>query len=207
MKRHIFFRQNVTLLILRRYKLFALCTGILSLWLASCQSSIRFTSATQPENKAPNSTAARTSTMPATKSSNAAPRPAPGLRSGMVMTATQEKILAAAYSWLSVPYRYGSAQRTGTDCSGFTMRVYEEAGMMLPRSAREQYLLGQYVTLNELLPGDLVFFNTTGKGVSHVGLYIGDSTMIHASTKNGVITQSLFDGYYTRTFIAAKRLM
>ncbi len=116
-------------------------------------------------------------------------------------------MLDVAYSWLNVPYRYGAADRSGTDCSGFTMRVYEEIGVRLPRSSRQQYEQGRFIHLEQLEAGDLLFFNTDGTGVSHVGLYVGEGTMIHASSRAGVITQRLSDAYYSKTFVAAKRLL
>jgi murein DD-endopeptidase / murein LD-carboxypeptidase len=116
-------------------------------------------------------------------------------------------MLSAAYGWLNVPYVYGASSREGTDCSGFTLRIYEQIGILLPRSAREQSFMGTDVGRDELKPGDLIFFNTIGDSVSHVGLYVGKGTMIHASSRYGVITQTLDADYYSRTFVAAKRVL
>ncbi|MDW8219381.1 MAG: NlpC/P60 family protein [Bacteroidota bacterium] len=121
-------------------------------------------------------------------------------------TPKETKLLESAERWLGTPYRYGSSSRTGTDCSGFVMRVYEEQGISLPRSTKDQFLVGRAVHPQELRIGDLVFFNTTGAGVSHVGIYIGNDTLIHASSKSGVTKQSLSEPYLAQTYIGARRV-
>jgi murein DD-endopeptidase / murein LD-carboxypeptidase len=59
----------------------------------------------------------------------------------------------------------------------------------------------------ELSVGDLLFFNTNGVGVSHVGIYAGDDTVIHASSKNGVVRQSFSDTYLAKTYLGARRVL
>lgn len=188
--------------------LLAVCASGFAVWLQSCQSSARFTSAnTNTISKEVSNETSKTASAkkPTARTAPTVPTTRPNIT--FTLTPAQDKMLDVAYSWVSVPYRYGNSSRAGTDCSGFTMRVYEEVGIFLPRSAREQYGLGRFVTTNELEPGDLIFFNTMGSGVSHVGLYVGDNTMIHASTKLGVTTQPVFDAYYVKTFVGAKRLL
>jgi len=67
--------------------------------------------------------------------------------------------------------------------------------------------MGEAVSRSELRAGDLVFFNTSGKGVSHVGIYVGDGKFAHASTSRGVISTSLSDSYYVNRYVGAKRVM
>lgn len=67
--------------------------------------------------------------------------------------------------------------------------------------------MGTAVEKSELSAGDLVFFNTTGKGVSHVGVYIGDGKFAHASSSKGVTVSKLSESYYVNRYVGAKRIM
>ncbi len=117
-------------------------------------------------------------------------------------------LLEKASSYLGVRYRYGAASRSATDCSGFTTQVFKSQGVKLPRTSREQSTKGQKVAKGELKPGDLVFFNTRGSRVSHVGIYQGNGKFIHASSGKGkVMVSSLNEGYYQRRFAGARRVI
>lgn len=117
-------------------------------------------------------------------------------------------LLEKASSYLGVRYRYGAASRSATDCSGFTTQVFRAQGVKLPRTAREQSGRGQKVSKGELKAGDLVFFNTRGSRVSHVGIYQGGGKFIHASSGKGkVMVSSLNEGYYQRRFAGARRVI
>lgn len=117
-------------------------------------------------------------------------------------------LLDKANSYLGVRYRYGAASRSATDCSGFTTQVFRAQGVKLPRTAREQSGRGQKVSKGELKEGDLVFFNTRGSRVSHVGIYKGNGQFIHASSGKGkVMVSSLNEGYYQRRFAGARRVI
>ena len=117
--------------------------------------------------------------------------------------------LAQAISKLrDLPYRFGGNGRTGIDCSGFVQRVFREFAINLPRSAREQYLLGTPVKKTHLRQGDLVFFRTYAKYPSHVGIYLGDNKMVHASTRSRkVVIADITQAYYKKRYIGAKRLV
>ena len=115
--------------------------------------------------------------------------------------------VSIAYQYLGVPYVYGGASPSGFDCSGFTMYVYNQLGISLPHGASDQYALSTHVTTAERAPGDLVFFNTSGSGIGHVGIYLGGGQFIHASSSRGVIISSLYESYYARTYLFAGRII
>lgn len=122
------------------------------------------------------------------------------------LAAERRRILMAAEGWLGTPYRYGGSSRGGTDCSGFVRSVFQEVGVLLPRTSGEQANAGSRVTTAMVQPGDLLFFNTTGSGVSHVGIALGDRKFIHASTSRGVIVSSLEETYYRNRFLFARKV-
>ncbi|EMT53479.1 MULTISPECIES: C40 family peptidase [Brevibacillus] len=83
---------------------------------------------------------------------------------------------------LNTPYVLGGTTTSGFDCSGFTSYVFKELGITLPRTSEEQFQGGQAVSLDDALPGDLVFYDTMGRGrVSHVAIYLGDDLIVHAN--------------------------
>lgn len=125
------------------------------------------------------------------------------------LDASEAALVAEARKWIGSPYRYGGHSRSGTDCSGFVMEVYRAAaGIELPRSSREQHKFATPINFNNLSVGDLVFFSTRGSGgdVSHVGIFIGDNNMIHASTSRGVIVSGLDEKYYQSTYHSSGRV-
>jgi hypothetical protein len=119
----------------------------------------------------------------------------------------RDRMLLEAVSYLGVPYLYGGTNKEGVDCSAFTAGVYRKAAQIsLPRSAREQFRTGRPVDPDSLQFGDLVFFNTTGRGPSHVGIYIEDSLFAHASVTSGVTISSLESTYYKNRYVGARRV-
>ena len=120
----------------------------------------------------------------------------------------RDRVLLDVVSYLGVPYEYGGTTKEGMDCSAFTERVYEEAlGKSIPRSTEGQFLMGNEVKKEELQFGDLVFFNTTGRSPSHVGIYIEDDLFAHASVTYGITFSSLESTYYRTRFICARRIV
>lgn len=99
-------------------------------------------------------------------------------------------IIKEAESWIGTKYCYGGESRICTDCSGFVQTVYGAANVTLPRTAAEQYDYTERISANDAQQGDLVFFKK-GSTISHVGLYVGDGMMIHASTSNGVVLEKI----------------
>ena len=121
------------------------------------------------------------------------------------------QIIAYAKQYQGVPYVYGGASPSGFDCSGFTMYVYRHFGYSFYHGATAQSnRLGAALSTSQLLPGDLVFFDTNGghDSIEHVGIYIGDGNFIHASSGSGrVIINSIYSGYSSNTFMWGKRVI
>ncbi len=119
------------------------------------------------------------------------------------------KLLDEARKWLGTRYVYGGHSRSGTDCSGFVMEVYDRAASIkLPRSTTKQRDFCKSIKRSDLDVGDLVFFTSRkGRGkVSHVGMYIGDGKMIHASSSKGVIVSDLDEKYYVTNYHSSGRV-
>ena len=111
-----------------------------------------------------------------------------------------------ARRWLGTPYRYGGQDRNGTDCSGLVLEIYRSVcAVKIPRTTSEQKSYCTQVARNKTQVGDLVFFGG-GKGVSHVGLYIGKGEMIHASSSRGVVVSNIDTGYWGERFKGAGRV-
>lgn len=112
-----------------------------------------------------------------------------------------------AFNYLSIPYRFGGSSRRGIDCSSFVQQVFRELDVQLPRSAREQFRVGEKVEREQMQKGDLLFFRTYARFPSHVGIYLGDGKMIHASSRSRrVVVTSIDHPYYRKRFIGAKRI-
>ncbi len=119
----------------------------------------------------------------------------------------QDKVLTEVLGLIGTPYSYSGNDEKGIDCSGFTGKVYEKSmGIKLPRSTDEQYRVGKNISEENLLFGDLVFFNTTGRNPSHVGIYLGDDLFAHASLSIGVTVSSLQSSYYKKRYVGARRV-
>lgn len=118
-----------------------------------------------------------------------------------------KKLLAEAAVYKGVPYRFGGTTPKGFDCSGYIRYVFDKIGVVMPRSADEQYLVGKTVKKRDLRPGDLVFFETYTKGASHSGIYLGNGNFISATTSRGVAVASMRDGYWGERYIGAKRVL
>ena len=126
-----------------------------------------------------------------------------------VASSAGQAIVDEAMKHVGKAYVYGATGPNAFDCSGFALYVYKQFGYSLNRVAADQMSNGTPVSKSELAPGDLVFF-TAGRGssyIGHVGIYIGDNQMVHASTSTtGVIVSDLDSGYYTERYAGARRI-
>ena len=147
-------------------------------------------------------------------STGATPRPFPGPRptaSGS-RVATDARpvpgtaVTETALALRGIPYRNGGADLNGFDCSGFVWYVFAQHGLAMPRTVAEQYEVGGKVTLEAVQPGDLVFFRTAGRGVSHVGIALGDGDFVHAPSSTGVVRiERLSASYWSERYLGARR--
>ena len=113
----------------------------------------------------------------------------------------------SAFSFLGARYRFGGSSRNALDCSSFTQQVFREQSVKLPRTAREQFYVGNEVMRGDLKKGDLVFFQTYARFPSHVGIYLGNRKMIHASSREHRVVISTMDTpYYLSRYLGARRM-
>jgi len=121
-----------------------------------------------------------------------------------------DKLIAEARKWIGTPYAYGGHSRKGTDCSGFTMELFLKVyNLKLPRSSAMQQQYAHPLERDELEPGDLVFFATgkSRKRVSHVGIYVGNGRMIHASASRGVMESGIGQSYWVKNYHSSGRVI
>ncbi|PSU34065.1 NlpC/P60 family protein [Photobacterium lutimaris] len=109
--------------------------------------------------------------------------------------------------WRGTPYRLGGTSKAGIDCSAFVqVGLAEVFQQKLPRTTGEQVRQGNWVAITELKEGDLVFFKT-GRSLRHVGIYLGESRFLHASTSQGVMISNLKNPYWRSTYWQARRVI
>ena len=116
-------------------------------------------------------------------------------------------VFALAFS--GVEYRYGgTSPASGMDCSGFVAYVFKEAfNVSLPRTSAEIEQAGLPIEMSELLPGDLVFFNTLNRAYSHVGIYLGENKFIHAPRAGAQIrVENMQLSYWAQRYNGARRI-
>jgi len=135
-------------------------------------------------------------------------RPAPADEAALPITApTGYAIAGTALALRGAPYRDGGADPSGFDCSGFVTYVFARHGFAIPRTVTDQYRAGQAVPLDQLQPGDLVFFATATRGASHVGIAIGGDEFVHAPSGRGEVrVERLGTTYWRDRFIGARRM-
>jgi cell wall-associated NlpC family hydrolase len=156
----------------------------------------------------------RTVTRPSGTAFSGSNRALSGLTSGTAAPASRaaapsvngNALVAYAESFIGVPYVWGGTSPDGFDCSGFTQYVYAHFGIHLGRTALDQFGQGVPVDMDQLQPGDLVFFSTYAPGATHVGIYIGNGQMVDAQDE-GVTIASIHSSYWAARYIGARRIM
>lgn len=117
-------------------------------------------------------------------------------------------VVEYAKRFIGTPYVSGGKTPAGFDCSGFTSYVYHAFGVQLNSSSKTQINQGVAVSQSELQPGDLLFFNTGGSGVSHVAIYAGGGNMIHATVPGDTVKiSSMNSAYYAGRYVGARRVL
>lgn len=113
-------------------------------------------------------------------------------------------VVNQAMKLVGIPYKFGGTTVNGFDCSGFIQYAYKKSGKSISRTTTSQFAQSKKVTSPK--PGDLVFFqNTYRKGISHVGIYIGNNKFVHAGGNKSQVT-SLSNSYWKSKFHSFKRL-
>lgn len=129
------------------------------------------------------------------------------------ISGSAKDILKDAEKYLGSPYKFGGNSSSGFDCSGLTTKVFDDNGLKLPRRSADQANSGKNIDVEEVKPGDLLFFATAdGSKVSHVGIVHtiendGEIKFIHASTSKGVIISSLNEKYWNKAYLHAQRIL
>lgn len=129
---------------------------------------------------------------------------------GSELSAKGKMLVDSAMAYRGVRYRRGaSLPSRGFDCSGLVYHILKSYGMKSPRTAAELFSLGTRVKREELKEGDLVFFaNTYKRGISHVGIYIGNGRFVHASSRGGqVMVNHLDEEFYAKHYAGARRIV
>lgn len=120
-------------------------------------------------------------------------------------------LIREAKKFLGTPYKYGGTNSSGLDCSGLVINAFQAVGKQMPRKSSEQAATGKEISLREVKEGDLVFFNTSGSSINHVGIVErvknGEIFFIHSSTSKGVIISSIEETYWRNRFVKATRIL
>jgi cell wall-associated NlpC family hydrolase len=125
-----------------------------------------------------------------------APAPVPIDRTRPVDRAT---VVRTATAMTGAPYRYGGSSPRGFDCSGLVIYSYAKGGLDgLPHSAHALSRIATPISLDDLEPGDLLFFALSGRKTTHVGIYVGNRTFVHAPSSGKRVEKVSFDHVYWR---------
>lgn len=125
-------------------------------------------------------------------------------------TNSAQDLVLKGLELVGVTYRRGGTNAdSGLDCSGFVQLVFRDAaGLVLPRTAREQSQVGNNVDKTELKAGDLVFFNTMRHAFSHVGIYLGDNRFLHSPRSGSEVrVEDMRQSYWVKRYNGARRVV
>ncbi len=118
-----------------------------------------------------------------------------------------EKLYQFINEWTGVPYKYAGRSKAGIDCSGLTATLYLQVyKKTISPSTKALVDEAKKIKQNDLKEGDLVFFNTNGKSISHVGVYLQNDKFVHASTKKGVMISDMNEPYFKKTYVRSGRI-
>lgn len=116
------------------------------------------------------------------------------------------RLLEFMDDWYGTRYRLGGNDKSGIDCSAFVQSFFAAIyGLSVSRTCKEQFSDTRRIKKSHLQEGDLVFFKTRGKSISHVGVYLRNNKFIHASTSSGVMISDLSDEYFEKRYAGAGR--
>jgi cell wall-associated NlpC family hydrolase len=125
--------------------------------------------------------------------------------------ATPETIdlVSVGKEYIGTPYKFGAPAGVtyAFDCSSFTQFLFKGLDVSLPRTSTAQATIGEKVPKGSLSMGDLVFFKTNGKSISHVAIYAGNNKIIHSSTSQGVTVSNLNTNYWSKSYVTARRVL
>lgn len=135
------------------------------------------------------------------------------INSTTTATAAQkaDAIITLGKKYFGTPYKFAASTNTTKvfDCSSFTKYVFGQNGIKLNRSARDQAKQGTFVAKKDLRPGDLVFFHVPSRPmeIGHVGIYVGNNTILHTYGAGGVKLTKIDSGYWARQYVTARRVI
>ena len=177
----------------------------ISVWQPAVTVSAQPPAPVQPEKQP----AAQTNSQPVSQPAVSEPEKQPAVQVTEPGVSADD-IIATAKSCLGVPYRSGGTSMKGFDCSGFTYYVFGQNGITLNRTATAQYQQGTHISKSELQPGDLVFFTNedSGPNIGHVGIYIGDGKVIHASSGHWqIVIADMSVSWFVEHYYGAARIL
>jgi cell wall-associated NlpC family hydrolase len=124
-------------------------------------------------------------------------------------TKTTQEIIQFGKKYIGTPYQFGvvSMSTNAFDCSSFTQFVFDNFNIPLARTSIIQSSEGTKVPKGYLSMGDLVFFKTNGKGISHVAIYAGNNKILHSSSSKGVVISDMTSRYWQKSFVTARRIV
>lgn len=124
-------------------------------------------------------------------------------------TPTSLELLDSGKAYIGTPYKYGATPGStdAFDCSSFTQYIFKNFKVWLPRTSAAQASMGTTVDKGSLSVGDLVFFKTNGKSISHVAIYAGSNKIIHSSSSKGVTISDMTTSYWKNKYVTARRVL